>query len=124
MNDKDFDRLLDEALNIPIPDGLAERLEKQVEQYAAREKRRRIRRFYWPASAAAIALLCVGIFLQTGKQPSVPADTYTDPVEAAIAAEKALAFMSAQLNKGLAQVSTAGEEFEKVNKVIDKHLKK
>ncbi|MDR1919557.1 MAG: hypothetical protein LBQ65_07930 [Tannerellaceae bacterium] len=122
MNDNDLDHLIDEALNIPLPPGLGERLEKRIDQYAAQEKRRRLRRLYWPVSAAAIALLCIGIFLQTGEQGH-PADTYSDPAEAAMAAEKALVFMSAQLNKGLAQVTTAGQEFEKVNKVIDKHLK-
>jgi hypothetical protein len=124
MNDKDFNHLMDEALHIPIPEGLAERLEKQIDWYAAAEKKRRIRLRYWSTAAAAVALLAIGIFLQTGKRSHTPADTFANPAEAALAAEHALALMSTQLNKGLNQVSTAEQEFEKVNKTIDKYFNK
>lgn len=127
MDDKDLDRTMDEILDIPIPKGLAERLEQQIDALAAQEKRHKSRRFiYWASSAAAVMLLCVGIFFGTSTLPhqSKLADTYTDPAEAAIAAEKALAFMSTQLNKGFDQVSDAGQEIEKVNQIVNKHLLK
>ncbi len=126
MNDKEIDKLIDEALDIPIPEGLAERLEKQIDGLAAREKKRSLRRIvYWASSVAAIALLCIGIFIKTSVSPyqNKLADTYTDPLEAAMVAEKALAFMSAQLNKGLDQVNDAGQEIEKVNQILNKHIK-
>jgi dTDP-4-dehydrorhamnose reductase len=121
MNEKDFDRLIDEALDIPVPEGLAGRLEKQIDRYAAAGRKRRIRRFYWTTGAAA-AILAAGLFLQTEKRLRAPADTYADPVEAALAAEQTLTFLSAQLNKGLHQAAGAGEEIEKVNKTIEKYL--
>jgi cytochrome c-type biogenesis protein CcmH/NrfG len=123
MNNDNFDRLMEEALNIPLPQGLAGRLEKQIDAYAAREKSHKTHRLYRLAGLAALMLLCIGIFLQTGRQPHTPADTFADPAEAAAAAEHTLAFVSAQLNKGLEQVSNAGQEFEKVNEILNKHLK-
>jgi hypothetical protein len=125
MNDKDFDRLLDEALRIPIPEGLAERLENRIERLAAAEKKHTLRRrLRWVAGVAAAVLLAAGIFMQTEGRPSVPADTFSNPEEAAEAAGHALAFMSAQMNNGLNRVSAAGQEFEKVNRTIEKHFNK
>ncbi|MDR1257824.1 MAG: hypothetical protein LBK65_00890 [Tannerellaceae bacterium] len=121
MNDEYFDRLLDEALNIPVPEGLAGRLEAQIDRYAAAARRRRIRLV---AGVAASIILAAGIFINTDKQPSGPADTFSDPVEAAAAAERMLTFMSAQLNEGLHQVSEAGEKFEEANHTIDKYFNK
>jgi len=50
------------------------------------------------------------------------ADTYTNPQEAAIAAQKALAFMSSNLNKGIDQINDAQQEINKVNRILNKHL--
>jgi hypothetical protein len=126
MNDKEADRLIDESLKIPIPEGLSERLEAHIDALAANEKKRKARRFLYRATAAAaIALLCIGIFLETGKpSPALSAtDTFSDPKEAAVVAGQALAFMSAQLNKGIGKIEDAGQEIEKVNRLLDKHFK-
>ena len=126
MDDKELDRMIDKALDVPIPEGLAERLEQHIDQLAANEKRHKLRRFtLWATSAAAAILLGVGIFIGTDLpsfNQTQMADTYTDPEEAAIAAEKALAFMSTQLNKGLEQVADAEQEINNVNKIVYKHL--
>lgn len=127
MNEKDLDKLMDDAIHIPIPEGLGERLEQQIDELAALEKKRSLRRFIVrAASAAAVVLLCVALFLKTDplshRSPQL-ADTYTDPKEAAAAAEQALAFMSTQLNKGMDQVADAGQEIEKVNQILKKHFK-
>jgi hypothetical protein len=81
--------------------------------------------FYWISSAAAIALLCIGLFFAT-RVTSTPkmADTFTDPEEAALVAGQTLAFISAQLNKGLDMVADAEQELEKVNHLLNKHLNK
>ncbi|MDH6305972.1 bacteriorhodopsin [Parabacteroides sp. PF5-5] len=126
MDDKEFDSMIDEALNIPVPEGLAERLEQHIDKLAENEKKQKRHRLtYWATSAAAVILLTIGIFIGTDLQANQArmADTYTDPAEAAIAAEKVLAFMSTQLNKGLDQVENAGQEMEKVNQILDKHFK-
>ena len=114
-----------------LPEGLSERLEQQIDSWAAAEKKETVRSsfhrrsLYWLSGAvAAILLLCVGIFgltdLNTGKQQL--ADTYTNPQEAAIAAQKALAFMSSNLNKGIDQINDAQQEINKVNRILNKHL--
>ncbi|MDR1160761.1 MAG: hypothetical protein LBK45_00325 [Tannerellaceae bacterium] len=127
MNDEEAGRLIDESLEIPLPEGLSARLEAHIDALAAGERRRKARRrfMYRATAAAAIALLCIGILLKAGKQaPTLSAaDTFSDPKEAAIVAGQALAFMSAQLNKGIEKVEDAGQEIEKVNHLLDKHLK-
>ena len=133
MNDKQIDELINKVLreDQTLPEGLSERLEQQIDSWAAAEKKETVRSschrrsLYWLSGAvAAILLLCVGIFgltdLNTGKQQL--ADTYTNPQEAAIAAQKALAFMSSNLNKGIDQINDAQQELNKVNRILNKHL--
>jgi hypothetical protein len=125
MNDKDFDRLLEEALRIPIPEGLAERLEQELDRCAAAAgKQSKARRLHRLISAAAAVVLAAAVLLPAGNPPRTPDDTFADPAEAAAAAEDILVFMSAQLNEGLRQVTDAGREFEKANKTLKKYFNK
>lgn len=134
MNDKQIDELINKVLreDQTLPEELSERLEQQIDTWSAAEKKETIRSsfrhrsLYWlSGAAAAIILLCVGIFgltdLNTGKQELT--DTYTNPQEAAIAAQEALAFMSVNLNKGIEQMNDAQQEINKVNRILNKHLK-
>ena len=133
MNDKQIDELINKVLreDQTLPEGLSERLEQQIDTWAAAEKKETVRSsfrrrsLYWiSGTAAAILLLCVGIAglkdLETGKQQL--ADTYTNPQEAAIADGKALAFMSSNLNKGIDQMNDAQQEINNVNRILNKHL--
>lgn len=133
MNDKQIDELINKVLreDQTLPEGLSERLEQQIDTWATAEKKEtlrssfRRRSLYWiSGTAAAILLLCVGIAglkdLETSKQQL--ADTYTNPQEAAIAAGKALAFMSSNLNKGIDQMNDAQQEINNVNRILNKHL--
>jgi hypothetical protein len=120
MNEKEFDRLLDEALRIPLPTGLAEKLEKQIDQYAA-SKRRALRGLF--LSGAVAAILLAVLFIGTESRLHKPADTFTDPAEAAAVAEQALTLLSVQLNKGLDQVATAGQKLDQANQTIEKYFK-
>ncbi|WP_293709731.1 hypothetical protein [uncultured Parabacteroides sp.] len=132
MNDKQIDELIDKVLQEDqiLPEGLSERLEQQIDAWATTEKKEtmrssfRRRSLYWFSGAAAVALLCVGIFqFVAPEKENQLADTYTNPQEAAIAAQKALAFMSVNLNKGIEQVNEAQQEMNKVNNILNKHLK-
>ena len=117
-------RLLHDS-QIKIPEGFPERLEKSIRQVDASQKSlpRKRTLYYWISSAAAIALLCIGFYFTTREySPPTMADTFSNPEEAALVAEQTLAFMSMQLNKGLNMASEAGQEFEKVNQLINKHL--
>lgn len=132
MNDKQIDELINKVLreDQTLPEGLSERLEQQIDAWAAAEKKETIRSsfrrhsLYWLSGAAAVALLCVGIFQFVAPEKEHQlADTYTNPQEAAIAAQEALAFLSINLNKGIEQVNEAQQEMNKVNEILNIHLK-
>lgn len=132
MNDKQIDELINKVLreDQTLPEGLSERLKQQIDAWAAAEKKETIRSsfrrrsLYWLSGAAAVALLCVGIFQFVAPEKEHQlADTYTNPQEAAIAAQEALAFLSVNLNKGIEQVNEAQQEMNKVNEILNIHLK-
>jgi hypothetical protein len=115
-------RLLHDT-QIQVPAGVSERLEKSIGQM---QHPIHIRKwYYWVGSAAAVALLCIGLFFAIRKpvQPQM-ADTFKDPEEAALVAEQALALMSVELNKGLNKVTDAELKIEEVNQILNKHLYK
>jgi hypothetical protein len=118
-------RLLHNA-QIQVPEGVSERLQKSITQMDVPKKSIHYKRtwYYWISSAAAVVLLCIGLFFAINKpSPSRMADTFSNPEEAALVAGQTLAFMSAQLNKGLDIAGDAGQEFKKVNQLLYKHLK-
>lgn len=130
-NDKYIDELIDKALQEEqaLPEGLSRRLEQQIDAWAAAEEKKtrtlpRRRSLYWLSGAAAVALLCIGIFQYDVSSHSHNrlADTYTNPQDAAVAAEKALLLLSQNLNKGISQVDNAQQEIDKVNNILNKHL--
>jgi hypothetical protein len=129
------------ATQIQVPSGVSKRLEKSIICHSALDAEspenvaspkvsqkslfRKKTWYYWISSAAAIALLCIGIFFAVRKpaQPKM-ADTFSNPEEAALVAQQTLAFMSVQLNKGLNRVTDAELKFEEVNQLLNKHLNK
>lgn len=130
-NNRNIDELIDKALQEEqaLPEGLSRRLEQQIDAWAAAEENKtrtlpRRRSLYWLSGAAAVALLCIGIFQYDASSHSHNrlADTYTNPQDAAVAAEKALLLLSQNLNKGISQVDNAQQEIDKVNNILNKHL--
>ena len=114
------------AVEVPIPDGLPERLKKSLDLLAAKEKKINFRYpIYAVASVAAVFLICLGIFIGKGNvsDQHLMADTFTSPVEAALVAQETLVFMSSQLNNGLNQVSEMKEEIKNVNKIMREQFK-
>lgn len=126
MDDKQIDELINKALceELELPEGLSERLELQIDTWAGR--RRRSLRYWLGGAVAAVLLLCVGIFTleeEEGSGREQPlADTYTDPHEAALAAQDALAFLSSNLNKGISQMQDVRQEIDKVNRILNKQF--
>ncbi|MDR1779943.1 MAG: hypothetical protein LBR50_04325 [Tannerella sp.] len=105
-----------------VPQDVSERLEAALQQLYSGGKRSAKMRvlWYYLSGAAAVALLCIGIFLSTRTGVnSTMADTYTNPEEAARIAGQTLAYVSQQLNSGLAQASIVGEEVGLMNKVLE-----
>ena len=124
MDDKKIDELINKALqeDLALPEGLSERLERQIDFLAQEEISPRVSRrrsFYWISAILGALFL---IFTETNRPAPVMADTFTDPEEAAVVAQNALAFMSRNLNKGLGQVNEASQEITKINKIVNKHL--
>lgn len=115
-----------DAEQVPIPQGLATRLESRIDTLAGSGKGYTLRKriLLWVGSAAAVALLCFCFYAYNiPRQPKQPfTDTFTDPHDAALAAGKALAMMSVQLNKGVKQVNDAEKEIDNINRILNKNL--
>jgi len=125
-NDRQLFLLLHDS-QIQVPVDVSKRLEESIMQFDATRKSIPLRRkwYYWIGSAAAVVLLCIGLFFAT-REPATPklADTFSNPEEAALVAQQTLVYMSTQLNKGLNKVTDAGQEFDRVNQILNKHLNK
>ena len=119
MNDKKIDELINKALQEEqaLPEGLSRRLEEQIDAWAATEEKKtrsltRRQTLYWLSGIASSILLCIGLFQYEASYQAHDrlSDTYTNPKDAAVAAEKALLLLSQNLNKGISQVDNAGQE--------------
>ncbi|MCD7937525.1 MAG: hypothetical protein LUG98_11740 [Tannerellaceae bacterium] len=118
-----FERYL-RATEILLPEGLEERLEQKLSEHIAGKQRSFRYYLIRVAGVAAAVLLGAGIFFHTLlPAESVTADTFDDPVEAAIVAEQTLIFLSEQLNLGLNQVKEAQGEIHKINNIVYQQLK-
>ncbi|MDR2497591.1 MAG: hypothetical protein LBD21_10750 [Tannerellaceae bacterium] len=106
MNESEFDKIMDDALKVDLPAGLAERLEAAVDERASRS--RRLRLLMPAAGLAASLLICAGILLSQRRAPM--RDTFDDPREAALAAEQMLTLVSREINLGLEQVASVERE--------------
>ncbi len=131
---------------IPIPDGLEERLSKKIDEWEAQQPLPRegsseslpsgrleggVR---WVAAAACLALVFgVGFhFLQREELPSsregqgvgfAEQDTYQDPVKAQQEAERALNMLAMNLNKGMGHLERAKALSEKTEQSFYEKLK-
>ncbi|MDR1407470.1 MAG: hypothetical protein LBJ23_05420 [Tannerella sp.] len=123
--DRKLFRALHEASR-EVPKGVSARLEATLRRLEESGQPFRTHTLWrWAGSAAAVAILCAGIFFATRsdmRQPAV-ADTYDNPEEAALMAEKTLRYVSDKLNKGLEQTYVVEHEMGKMNEVIEKTFK-
>ena len=131
MNEQEIDQLIKQALQAEaeLPKGLQERLEKQIDSLTEAERPHirlaPARSFRWIVSGIAAAFIGTLFWIQIAQKaaPPTPADTFSDPKEAALVAEKALVMLSQNLNKGLEQAQASTEEMRQINQIINKHLK-
>jgi len=116
------------ATEIPLPEGLAERLEQRIDEHTGTTRRIYLRRVSsWVATVAAVGLLCVMMLLDGGDffgRKNSLVDTYQDPKEAAMVASQALVLMSSNLNKGMSQLDLAQNEMNNVNRILNEQLNK
>jgi hypothetical protein len=116
---------------IPLPKDLSVRLETAIDNHitekTVKKSHSKTRKLYLAIlSAAAVILLCIGLFFipdipdipdRSSKQDFI-ADTFTNPEEAAIAAEQALRFVSQKLNQGLSPLEKVKESIEIINENV------
>jgi len=131
FTDRDIFNALHDTTDIPLPEGITSRLESAIDKHiedASMQKSKiiSINRLYIAiSSAAAVVLLCIGLFFVSEKKPfqsNYIADTYSDPKEAALAAEQALLFVSGKLNQGLSPLEKVTENVDKTNKLLNETL--
>lgn len=135
---------------IPIPEGLEERLSKKIDEWEAQQplpqslpregsskslpSGRLEGVVRWVAAAACLALVCgVGLhYLQREELPSsrerqgvafAEQDTYQDPVKAQQEAERALNMLAMNLNKGMGHLERAKALSDKTEKTFYEKLK-
>ena len=125
-----------ELEQIPIPEGLEERLEAKIDEWEEREKvkvqsEKRKVQYLFPsylkvsAIAACIALVFgVGYYFLSQEDPVNLAeqDTYQDPVVAQREAEKALNLLAYNLNKGMGQLEKAKSISDRTETTLNKQL--
>ena len=113
---------------IPIPEGLEERLSAKIDEWEREEKkpRRRISMLRYVAAAACFALVFgVGYHLMNKNENTNLAeqDTYQDPVKAQQEAERALNMLAMNLNKGMGHLEKAKALSDKTEQSFYEKLK-
>ena len=121
---------LKELEQIPIPEGLEERLSAKIDEWERAEKKPRRITFPQPlryASIAASIALVLGLgyhFLRQDETVNLAEqDTYNDPVVAQREAERALNLLALNLNKGMGHLEKAKALSEKTENTLNKQLK-
>ena len=129
-----MDELNDKALEqIPIPEGLEERLSAKIDEWEQEERKQKTRRrrllpsfVRYTAVAASVALV-IGVgyhYLRLDEPVNLAEqDTYQDPVLAQQEAERALNLLAANLNKGMGHLEKAKALSDKAEKTLNKQLK-
>ena len=117
---------------IPIPEGLEERLSAKIDEWEKEETKQKAQRRLLPRSlrytaiAASVALVFgVGFHYLRQDEPVNLAeqDTYQDPVLAQQEAERALNLLAANLNKGMGHLEKAKALSDKAENTLNKLLK-
>ncbi len=113
---------------IPIPEGLEERLSAKIDEWEHEEKkpRHRISVLRYVAAAACFALVFgVGFHLMSKNENTNLAeqDTYQDPVKAQQEAERALNMLAMNLNKGMGHLEKAKALSDKTERSFYEKLK-
>ena len=117
---------------IPIPEGLEERLSAKIDEWEQEERKQKAQRSHlhsilrYTAIAASIALVFgIGYHYLRLDEPTNLAeqDTYQDPVLAQQEAERALNLLAANLNKGMGHLEKAKALSDKAENTLNKQLK-
>jgi hypothetical protein len=118
---------------IPIPEGLEERLSAKIDEWEKEEKQQKAqhrtllpRTLRYTAVAASVALVFgVGYHLLSQEQyvNLAEQDTYQDPLLAKQEAERALTLLAVNLNKGMGHLEKAKALGDKTENTLNEQLK-
>ena len=123
----------DDFLNeIDVPDGLGLKLETLIdrldkEEMHSKRKAKQIRLQIGSIAASIVILISIGLYINLSGKIKIFAvsqtETINDPEVAYREAERALALVSENFNKGLEQLAIVSNEMEKTNKTLEKTFK-
>ena len=116
-----------------VPAGLADKLNRMIDEKADEEQRffhrnKTKRNWYWVGGIAATLLLLIGIgygtiYKKDMCQPT-PQDTFSNPEDAYKALQATLIEVSTNLNKGIEQVEATRLDVTKVNQEVKNEIKR
>ena len=117
---------------IPIPEGLEERLSAKIDEWEKEEKQQKAKHRvlrpnflrYTAAAASVVLIVGVGIHLlsQDKYMNLAEQDTYQDPMLAKQEAERALTLLAVNLNKGMGHPDKAKALSNKTEKTLNEQL--
>ena len=117
---------------IPIPEGLEERLSAKIDEWEKEEKQQKAKHRvlrpnflrYTAAAASVVLIVGVGIHLlsQDKYMNLAEQDTYQDPMLAKQEAERALTLLAVNLNKGMGHLDKAKALSDKTEKTLNEQL--
>ena len=117
---------------IPSPEGLEERLSAKIDEWEKEEKQQEAKHRslfpkalrYTAAAASVVLVVGVGIHLlsQDKYMDLAEQDTYQDPMQAKMEAERALNLLAMNLNKGMGHLEKAKALSEKTEKTLNEQL--
>ena len=118
---------------IPIPEGLEERLSAKIDEWEKEEKQQEAKHRslfpkalrYTAAAASVVLVVGVGIHLQSQDKymDLAEQDTYQDPMQAKMEAERALNLLAMNLNKGMGHLEKAKALSDKTEQTLNEQLK-
>ena len=118
---------------IPIPEGLEERLSAKIDEWEKEEKQQEAKHRslfpkalrYTAAAASVVLVVGVGIHLlsQDKYMDLAEQDTYQDPMPAKMEAERALNLLAMNLNKGMGHLEKAKALSDKTEQTLNEQLK-
>lgn len=126
-NMENLDELLDKTLAAEqeLPEGLSERLEKQIDTWAKAERQQKqlvTRRWiYWVSGIAATILLTIGIFRYDAYEKEQETNA-RELADATITAQNALQLFFSNFNKGIMQMDNVNRKVDKVNELLIEKL--
>lgn len=118
--------------NPQVPEELEKKLSGLIDTWEQEEQEElsikpvRKTNWIWVGGIAASIILIFSIWTYTSynqlNTQNLQADTYTNPDEAFKEAQKALALVSKNLNKGIVQLESANSQIKKVDNILNKQF--